>query len=192
MPFAAFRTKARGREGGGGRQAGRNWCAVSEKEEMDTSPSKTLSPSSSGSGKIHLGEGMALSGLRRALSQVSMLVVKATTSGETAWREELQKYVDFHSHSFFLFFSMRFVSARNNEFEEREKERKKMGTLRSWPRKRGGTSKGLIFRFLPKTLAVYKANGDRRIQFTMADCYPPRNEEMTESRTTTNGRVKSS
>ncbi|XP_031773234.1 uncharacterized protein LOC100871940 isoform X2 [Apis florea] len=59
---------------------------------MDTSPSKTLSPSSSGSGKIHLGEGMALSGLRRALSQVSMLVVKATTSGETAWREELQKY----------------------------------------------------------------------------------------------------
>ncbi|XP_031364165.1 uncharacterized protein LOC102680039 isoform X2 [Apis dorsata] len=59
---------------------------------MDTSPSKILSPSSSGSGKIHLGEGMALSGLRRALSQVSMLVVKATTSGETAWREELQKY----------------------------------------------------------------------------------------------------
>ncbi|XP_017762887.1 PREDICTED: inward rectifier potassium channel irk-1-like [Eufriesea mexicana] len=59
---------------------------------MDGSTSKTLSPSSSGSGKIHLGEGMALSGLRRALSQVSMLVVKATTSGETAWREELQKY----------------------------------------------------------------------------------------------------
>ncbi|OAD53390.1 ATP-sensitive inward rectifier potassium channel 12 [Eufriesea mexicana] len=58
---------------------------------MDGSTSKTLSPSSSGSGKIHLGEGMALSGLRRALSQVSMLVVKATTSGETAWREELQK-----------------------------------------------------------------------------------------------------
>ena len=60
---------------------------------MDGSTSKTLSPSSSGSGKIHLGDGMALSGLRRALSQVSMLVVKATTSGETAWREELQKYV---------------------------------------------------------------------------------------------------
>ncbi|XP_076161600.1 ATP-sensitive inward rectifier potassium channel 12 isoform X2 [Ptiloglossa arizonensis] len=59
---------------------------------MDGSTSKTLSPSSSGSGKVHLGEGMALSGLRRALSQVSMLVVKATTSGETAWREELQKY----------------------------------------------------------------------------------------------------
>lgn len=69
---------------------------------MDTSPSKILSPSSSGSGKIHLGEGMALSGLRRALSQVSMLVVKATTSGETAWREELQKYVPFHPQ-FFLF-----------------------------------------------------------------------------------------
>ena len=60
---------------------------------MDGSTSKTLSPSSSGSGKIHLGDGMALSGLRRALSQVSMLVVKATTSGEAAWREELQKYV---------------------------------------------------------------------------------------------------
>ncbi|XP_031832832.1 G protein-activated inward rectifier potassium channel 2 isoform X2 [Nomia melanderi] len=61
-------------------------------KKMDGSTSKTLSPSSSGSGKVHLGEGMALSGLRRALSQVSMLVVKATTSGETAWREELQKY----------------------------------------------------------------------------------------------------
>ncbi|XP_076235323.1 uncharacterized protein LOC143179825 isoform X2 [Calliopsis andreniformis] len=59
---------------------------------MDGPTSKTLSPSSSGSGKVHLGEGMALSGLRRALSQVSMLVVKATTSGETAWREELHKY----------------------------------------------------------------------------------------------------
>ncbi|CAK9834037.1 ATP-sensitive inward rectifier potassium channel 12 [Anthophora retusa] len=59
---------------------------------MDGGTSKTLSPSSSGSGKVHLGEGMALSGLRRALSQVSMLVVKATTSGEAAWREELQKY----------------------------------------------------------------------------------------------------
>ncbi|KAK1124301.1 hypothetical protein K0M31_006673 [Melipona bicolor] len=59
---------------------------------MDGSTSKTLSPSSSGSGKIHLGDGMTLSGLRRALSQVSMLVVKATTSGEAAWREELQKW----------------------------------------------------------------------------------------------------
>ncbi|CAK9802228.1 ATP-sensitive inward rectifier potassium channel 12 [Anthophora plagiata] len=59
---------------------------------MDGGTSKTLSPNSSGSGKVHLGEGMALSGLRRALSQVSMLVVKATTSGEAAWREELQKY----------------------------------------------------------------------------------------------------
>ncbi|CAL7934930.1 unnamed protein product [Xylocopa violacea] len=59
---------------------------------MDGATSKTLSPSSSGSGKVHLGDGMAFSGLRRALSQVSMLVVKATTSGEAAWREELQKY----------------------------------------------------------------------------------------------------
>ncbi|XP_024886183.1 G protein-activated inward rectifier potassium channel 3-like isoform X2 [Temnothorax curvispinosus] len=33
-----------------------------------------------------------LSGLRRAISQVSMMVVKATTSGEAAWREELLKY----------------------------------------------------------------------------------------------------
>ncbi|EZA52802.1 ATP-sensitive inward rectifier potassium channel [Ooceraea biroi] len=33
-----------------------------------------------------------LSGLRRAISQVSMIVVKATTSGEAAWREELLKY----------------------------------------------------------------------------------------------------
>lgn len=65
---------------------------------MDGSTLKTLSPSSSGSGKIHLGEGMALSGLRRALSQVSMLVVKATTSGEAAWREELQKYVASTAH----------------------------------------------------------------------------------------------
>ncbi|XP_008203021.1 G protein-activated inward rectifier potassium channel 4 [Nasonia vitripennis] len=43
----------------------------------------------------HLGDGgagMALAGLRRAISQVSMLVVKATTSGEVAWREECQKY----------------------------------------------------------------------------------------------------
>lgn len=38
----------------------------------------------------HLGDG--LSGLRRAISQVSMLVVKATTSGESAWREECIKY----------------------------------------------------------------------------------------------------
>ncbi|XP_033335912.2 uncharacterized protein LOC117226057 isoform X2 [Megalopta genalis] len=60
-------------------------------KRMDGSTSKTLSPSSSGSGKVHLGDGMALSGLRRALSQVSMLVVKATNSGETAWREELHK-----------------------------------------------------------------------------------------------------
>ncbi|XP_078035972.1 uncharacterized protein LOC144469487 isoform X2 [Augochlora pura] len=60
-------------------------------KKMDGSTSKTLSPSSSGSGKVHLGDGMALSGLRRALSQVSMLVVKATNSGETAWREELHK-----------------------------------------------------------------------------------------------------
>lgn len=69
----------------------------SEVSKMDGSTSKTLSPSSSGSGKVHLGEGMALSGLRRALSQVSMLVVKATTSGETAWREELQKYAVYFS-----------------------------------------------------------------------------------------------
>lgn len=40
----------------------------------------------------HLGDGMALSGLRRAISQVSMLVMKATTSGEVAWREECLKY----------------------------------------------------------------------------------------------------
>ncbi|XP_076655978.1 uncharacterized protein LOC143360731 isoform X2 [Halictus rubicundus] len=60
-------------------------------KKMDGPTSKTLSPSSSGSGKVHLGDGMAFSGLRRALSQVSMLVVKATNSGETAWREELQK-----------------------------------------------------------------------------------------------------
>lgn len=93
---------------------------------MDTSPSKTLSPSSSGSGKIHLGEGMALSGLRRALSQVSMLVVKATTSGETAWREELQKYV-FHFIPNFLFsfidlglVSGSFHGRSNRAFEERE------------------------------------------------------------------------
>ncbi|XP_015590645.1 inward rectifier potassium channel 2 isoform X2 [Cephus cinctus] len=42
--------------------------------------------------KTHLGDGMALSGLRRAISQVSMLVYKATTSGEAAWREECLKY----------------------------------------------------------------------------------------------------
>ena len=40
----------------------------------------------------HLGDGMTLSGLRRAISQVSMLVMKATTSGEAAWREECLKY----------------------------------------------------------------------------------------------------
>ncbi|KAG7210449.1 hypothetical protein KM043_011978 [Ampulex compressa] len=51
---------------------------------------RTISPSQSESGKGHLGEG--LSGLRRALSQVSMLVVKATTSGEAAWLDELHKY----------------------------------------------------------------------------------------------------
>lgn len=33
-----------------------------------------------------------LSGLRRAISQVSTMVVKATTSGEAAWREESLKY----------------------------------------------------------------------------------------------------
>ncbi|XP_017888097.1 inward rectifier potassium channel 2-like isoform X2 [Ceratina calcarata] len=64
----------------------------SDSSRMDGTTSNTLSPSSSGSGKVHLGDGMAFSGLRRALSQVSMLVVKATTSGETAWREELHKY----------------------------------------------------------------------------------------------------
>ncbi|XP_011298552.1 G protein-activated inward rectifier potassium channel 3 isoform X2 [Fopius arisanus] len=42
--------------------------------------------------RLHLGDGITLSGLRRAISQVSMLVVKATTSGETAWREECLKY----------------------------------------------------------------------------------------------------
>lgn len=36
---------------------------------------------------------MAFAGLRRAISQVSMLVVKATNSSEAAWREECQKYV---------------------------------------------------------------------------------------------------
>lgn len=45
--------------------------------------------------RIHLGDGMTLSGLRRAISQVSMLVVKATTSGEAAWREECLKYAFF-------------------------------------------------------------------------------------------------
>lgn len=44
----------------------------------------------------HLGDGLGLSGLRRAISQVSMLVVKATSSGETAWREECIKYASFH------------------------------------------------------------------------------------------------
>lgn len=41
---------------------------------------------------INLGDSMTLSGLRRAISQVSMLVVKATNSGEAAWREECLKY----------------------------------------------------------------------------------------------------
>jgi hypothetical protein len=41
----------------------------------------------------YLGESnTALSGLRRAISQMSMLVGKATSSGEVAWREECQKY----------------------------------------------------------------------------------------------------
>ncbi|XP_066587883.1 inward rectifier potassium channel irk-1-like isoform X2 [Prorops nasuta] len=40
----------------------------------------------------HLGENMGFAGLRRAISQVSMMVVKATTSGEAAWRDELHKY----------------------------------------------------------------------------------------------------
>lgn len=41
---------------------------------------------------IAVGGGMA-AGLKRAISQVSMLVFKATTSGEVAWREECQKYI---------------------------------------------------------------------------------------------------
>lgn len=97
---------------------------------MDTSPSKTLSPSSSGSGKIHLGEGMALSGLRRALSQVSMLVVKATTSGETAWREELQKYV-FHFIPNFLFSFIDLVSSRSEVIVRSRKERRESSSLAS-------------------------------------------------------------
>ncbi|KAM0730653.1 ATP-sensitive inward rectifier potassium channel 12 [Formica fusca] len=40
----------------------------------------------------HLGEKSKLSELRRTMSQVSMMIIKATTSGETAWREELLKY----------------------------------------------------------------------------------------------------
>lgn len=47
---------------------------------------------------MHLTEGMAFSGLRRAISQVSMMVAKATTSGEAAWREEIIKYY----HPFWL------------------------------------------------------------------------------------------
>ncbi|XP_058796528.1 inward rectifier potassium channel 2-like isoform X1 [Phymastichus coffea] len=47
-------------------------------------------------GVLHLGDhgvgGGVAAGLKRAISQVSMLVVKATTSGEVAWREECQKY----------------------------------------------------------------------------------------------------
>lgn len=112
-PFRAFRVKIQG-------DCARGCCG--EGEEMDTSPSKILSPSSSGSGKIHLGEGMAFSGLRRALSQMSMLVVKATTSGETAWREELQKYV---SQSFLFLFFQRLDRAFAREIIARSIIRKK-------------------------------------------------------------------
>lgn len=52
--------------------------------------------------RVHLGDSLTLAGLRRAISQVSMLVVKATTSGEAAWREECLKYdilKDPNSHS---------------------------------------------------------------------------------------------
>lgn len=41
----------------------------------------------------HLGDLGLGAGLRRAISQVSMIVAKATSSGEVAWREEAQKYV---------------------------------------------------------------------------------------------------
>lgn len=87
-----------------------------------------------------------------------------------------------------FFYSFRCASSLREITDSRKERKREKNGNSSFV----ATSKGLIFRFLPKTLAVYKANGDRRIQFTMADCYPPRNEEMTESRTTTNGRVKSS
>lgn len=41
---------------------------------------------------LHSNNSMTLSGIRRAISQVSMFVVKATNSGEAAWREECLKY----------------------------------------------------------------------------------------------------
>ena len=50
----------------------------------------------------HLGDGLALSGLKRAFSQVSMMVAKATTSSEAAWREELLKYANVNN-SFIIF-----------------------------------------------------------------------------------------
>ncbi|KAL6446656.1 hypothetical protein ACFW04_001257 [Cataglyphis niger] len=40
----------------------------------------------------HLGEKSKISELRRTMSQVSMMIIKATTSGEAGWREELLKY----------------------------------------------------------------------------------------------------
>ena len=116
---------------------------------MDTSPSKILSPSSSGSGKIHLGEGMAFSGLRRALSQMSMLVVKATTSGETAWREELQKYV---SQSFLFLFFQRLDRAFAREIIVRLFERKEF--LNS------------IYRFFERHS---ETDTIRRVQFTIVN-----------------------
>ncbi|KAH0546620.1 hypothetical protein KQX54_012356 [Cotesia glomerata] len=48
----------------------------------------------------HLTDGVALMGLRRAISQVSMLVVKATNSGEAAWREECLKHYEMHISAF--------------------------------------------------------------------------------------------
>lgn len=139
-PFRAFRVKIQG-------DCARGCCG--EGEEMDTSPSKILSPSSSGSGKIHLGEGMAFSGLRRALSQMSMLVVKATTSGETAWREELQKYV---SQSFLFLFFQRLDRAFAREIIVRLFERKEF--LNS------------IYRFSERHL---ETDTIRRVQFTIVN-----------------------
>lgn len=67
----------------------------------------------------HLGDGMTLSGLRRAISQVSMLVVKATTSGESAWREECLKYafssLPSSSLPFFWFLSLPSTSTHLNK-----------------------------------------------------------------------------